>query len=163
MRTIIKVMLAAILLFAVVVLPFAAGWVAPAFTLRSVIDLPATQKSSWRTLSDFSRYPDWNPYLPKIEGEFKNSAVLAVTLIDGNFEGPKVVMPRLTEITAPNRFCWGGVLLIPGIFDTRHCFVLHAINEQSTRFEQGEGLGGQLLLAAGRAAPGCPSVTAFIL
>ena len=49
---------------------FGSTRVPPLYTIKTQIVLPASPEKSWDVLTDFARYPDWNPYLPRVEAKF---------------------------------------------------------------------------------------------
>jgi hypothetical protein len=99
-------------------------------------------------LTDFSQYPQWNPYLIRVDGKFLPGETVAYTLVDGNFEQPLKGTARIEVIEAYEQFYWVGKLLMPGIFDTRHVFQLVPQGDGSTQllhFEEFRGLLAVLL------------------
>ncbi len=135
----IVIPLTALLILTLVVF---AKFMSPAFTIRTETVLPASIEHSWQALSNFKKYPQWNPYLISVVGEFLPGEKITATLVDGNFDKPTTVYPRMELIEANKRFCWRGILLVPGLFDTRHCFVLHALSATETRLAHYEEFGG---------------------
>ncbi|MFK8020192.1 MAG: hypothetical protein AB8B86_10515 [Pseudomonadales bacterium] len=142
LRLFAAVLAVAVLLFVASLAFFSSRFYEPAFVVRSTVALPAGLKQSWSLLSGFSSYPKWNPYLIKVEGHFAVGGVLEVQLIDGNFDDVLTVKPTVSEIVPGQSFCWRGKLKLPGLFDTRHCFVLKKSNTAGTLLEQFEEFGG---------------------
>lgn len=105
--------------------------------------MPASVEQSWSVLTDFSRYPDWNPYLPRVEGKLAVGEVVSFTLVDENFPGPFDLTARLGEVSENRRFYWTGRLGIQGLFDTRHVFELSTREDGNTdlhHYEEFRGL-----------------------
>lgn len=111
---------------------FGSTHVAPAFTARSEVILPASVERSWQVLTHFERYPEWNPYLPKIEGKLLAGEKVNFTL--AREKAPKTLdlVTTLGEVATNQRFHWIGRLGIQGIYDTRHGFELRARADGNT-------------------------------
>ena len=117
--------------------------VPPLYTIRTEIMLPASPEQSWKILTDFARYPDWNPYLPRVEGKLAVGELVSFTLVDENFPEPFDLTARLGEVSANRRFYWTGRLGVQGLFDTRHVFELSPRNDGNTdlhHYEEFRGL-----------------------
>lgn len=97
--------------------------------IRKEIIIQARPETVWKILADFSAYPDWNPFIIRIEGEPLKGKRLTNTLRNG--EKTFVFKPRILEMEAPRRFSWLGSLWVRGLFDGKHEFLIE---------DQGEGL-----------------------
>jgi hypothetical protein len=91
--------------------------------LHTSVDIDAAPEAVWATLTDFARYPDWNPFLTRAEGELVEGARLRVRLTPPGGRG-MTMTPRLTVVRPARTFEWLGHVGIPGIFDGRHRFEL---------------------------------------
>ncbi len=141
-RTLLKVAVTALLLFGGLTL-IGSTWVPPAYTVRSEITLPASAEQSWKVLTDFSSYPQWNPYLLRVEGTLAAGKDISFTLVDGNFSAPFDGTARMARVSEPEEFFWIGKAFIQGIYDTRHVFTLQPQKDGSTlllHFEEFRGL-----------------------
>mgnify|MGYP002628262088 CR=1 FL=1 len=117
--------------------------VPPVYTIRSEITLPTGIERSWAVLTDFSKYPEWNPYLLKINGKLAPGETVTFTLVDGNFSAPLDLTARVAQVQPNEEFYWVGRLGLPGIHDTRHVFRLQALPDGKTQlfhFEEFRGL-----------------------
>ena len=111
---------------------FGSTRVPPLYTIRTEIMLPASPEQSWEVLTDFARYPDWNPYLPRVEAKFVSGESVSFTLVDENFPEPLELTAQLGQISANSDFYWTGRLGIQGLFDTRHVFELYPRDDGNT-------------------------------
>jgi uncharacterized protein YndB with AHSA1/START domain len=48
--------------------------------LQTEIDIAAPAERVWRILTDFDAYPDWNPFIRKIQGRPEPSGKLEVRI-----------------------------------------------------------------------------------
>src|SRR5215212_9002349 len=94
-------------------------------TIETAIDIDASPDEVWAVVTDFARYPEWNPFLVRAEGN-------------------PVVGDRLEVVESGRHFAWLGHLVVPGLFDGRHEFVLEPAGS-GTRFVQREQFRGILV------------------
>jgi hypothetical protein len=111
--------------------------------LFSEIEIGAPAERVWEVLMDFASYPDWNPFVLKIEGEPAVGERLSVTL---KLEGrkPVVFKPRVEGRVLRKEFRWQGRLILPGLFDGEHTFQIESLAEDKVRFVQKERFRGIL-------------------
>ncbi|MDD5280573.1 SRPBCC domain-containing protein [Acidithiobacillus sp.] len=108
------------------------------------IDIAASPERVWSILTDFSAYPQWNPFIHAISGAAKPGEKLRVTIQP---EGRRAMAFRPKVLKAANQqeLRWLGHLGIPGLFDGEHYFQLTTISNGHTRFTQGEQFSGILV------------------
>ena len=112
--------------------------------LSTEIEFDATPQEVWDVLVDLPAYADWNPFMKKIQGEPKTGAKLEVRMEP---EGERAMTFRPTVLTAePGReLKWLGHLLVPGIFDGEHRWLIEETGSGRVRFTQSERFGGILV------------------
>jgi hypothetical protein len=111
--------------------------------LHTEIAINATAERVWQVLMDFDSYPDWNPYIRKLKGDTAPGAKLEVRMdISGSRE--MNLKTRVSTAQAGREFGWSGRVLLPGIFDAEHVFIIEPIEEKSVRFVQREQFTGML-------------------
>ena len=117
--------------------------------IRAEVEIAAPASEVWRTLTDFSHYQEWNPFITELSGECREGSGLVVrlSLPEGS---DHTVRPRLVHLEEERELRWRGHLLFPGLFDSEHFFRLQAVDEQRTRFTQGENFSGVLVRFSGR-------------
>jgi len=112
--------------------------------LRSEVDIDAPAERVWDVLTDFSSYPEWNPFIKSIDGEAREGAKLTVRLEPPGGRG-MTFKPTVQTADAPREFRWLGRLLLPRLFDGEHIFELEATYDGGTRLVQREEFRGVLV------------------
>ncbi len=105
------------------------------------IDVPA--KKVWDNLVDFGRYPDWNPFIRRIDGKLEKGSTLDVEMsLPGS--RPMRLRPKVTGFREGKELRWEGKLLIKGLLDAEHFFLVKRskTSADKTRFIQGEYFSG---------------------
>jgi hypothetical protein len=112
--------------------------------LRTELEFDGTAREVWDVLTDLPSYGEWNPFIKKIDGEPRTGARLEVRMEP---EGERAMTFRPTVLTVePGReFKWLGHLLVPGIFDGEHRWLIEEIEPGRVRFTQSERFGGILV------------------
>jgi hypothetical protein len=112
--------------------------------LRHEIEIDAPPAVVWSVLTDTANYPDWNPFVRRLEGTLAEGERLEVEIAP---PGGKAMTFRPTVLAArPGReLRWLGRLLLPGLFDGEHAFTLEPLPDGRTRFVQSERFRGILV------------------
>ena len=108
------------------------------------IKITAPASSIWKILTDFPRFPEWNPFISEASGHIEERTQLKIHIEPPNSSG-MTFRPTITKIKQEREFRWLGRVLIPGIFDGEHIFELEPISENETRFVQREKFKGFLV------------------
>ena len=141
LKRLLPIMLVAALLFQILHF-FGSARVAPLYTIHTTIVLPANLRDSWNVLTDFAEYPDWNPYLTRVEGRFSVGEKVSFTLVDENFAAPLELSATLGEVSLNKRFFWTGRVGVQGLFDTKHVFELAPSDEETSELHHYEEFRG---------------------
>jgi hypothetical protein len=117
-------------------------------TLSTTIDIEAAPDRVWEILTDLPRYSQWNPFIREAAGTVAVGNRLSLRMVRAT---GKASTFRPTVLTADpgKELRWIGRLLVPGIFDGEHRFVLAAANG-GTRLTQSEKFGGLLIPFTGK-------------
>lgn len=109
------------------------------FEIHTHIHILTPPDKVWEILTDFSSYPEWNPFITSLEGE-----PVAGTKLKAKISGMRFKPTVLSSI--PNKeFVWLGNFLFPGIFDGKHIFTLKERKDGTTDFYQSESFKGILV------------------
>ena len=92
--------------------------------IATTIDIAAPAHTVWRILTDFAAYPDWNPFIRRLSGELLVGSRLEVTLQPPG-RRPMSFRPVVQRVEPERELRWRGRVLLPGLFDGEHAFVIH--------------------------------------
>lgn len=103
------------------------------------IAINAPVEQVWAVLTDFSQYPQWNPFVQSLTGEAKKGSRIRVKLPGMSFS------PVVKAFDTNKEFRWLGQLFVPGLFDGEHRFELVSKGKNITLFIQAEKFTGILV------------------
>jgi hypothetical protein len=112
--------------------------------LRTEIEIDAPPARVWSVLTDFRRYPEWNPFITSIEGELLVGDTLTLRISPPESSEHRL-RPKLLVCEAPRELRWRGHLFIKGLLDGEHFFQVQETDDGRTRFVHGEDFSGVLL------------------
>ena len=112
--------------------------------IETNIEINAPAVRIWALLTDFARMPSWNPFIKSISGNLAQGARLSVYIVPPSKSGMRF-KPTVLTVRPERELRWLGHLLIPGVFDGEHYFLLEPIGEGQTRLTQGEKFSGLLV------------------
>jgi hypothetical protein len=102
-------------------------------SIHTEITIPCSPDQVWRVLTATTEYPAWNPMITSLVGELREGNVVEFTAGTGGMTfHPTILSARTAE-----ELRWKGSVLIPGLFDGEHCFLLKREGNQ-TRLIQSE-------------------------
>jgi hypothetical protein len=119
--------------------------VAPIYTASSSIVIASSVDRTWDELANFKQYSAWNPYLISVEGELVPGEEISITLVTENFDKPFTTKPTIASVDLRRQFHWENGFSLPGLYDTRHFFVLEEVSETETSLIQFEEFRGVLV------------------
>ncbi len=112
-------------------------------TLHTEIEIDAAPERVWQILTDFERFPEWNPLLVRASGELRVGARLEVRVQPPGMRS-MTLRPQVLEATPNRELRWRGQLPIPGLFAGEHAFVVEPLTGR-TRFVHREHFTGLLV------------------
>jgi hypothetical protein len=111
-------------------------------TTSIVIDAPAARV--WRILTDFPRYPEWNPLIRSITGEPRTGEKLELRM-EPRGGRAMTFKPTVLRADPEQELRWLGRLLLPGVFDGEHILRLEPGPDGGVTFLQHEVFRGLLV------------------
>ena len=113
------------------------------------IEIAAPPGRVWGVLTDFARFPEWNPFIIRIEGTPEPGALLRVEIKPPG-RSAMTFTPKILAARPGEELRWRGRLLLPGIFDGEHAFELED-QGGTCSFRQSERFSGLLVPLLGGA------------
>jgi hypothetical protein len=117
--------------------------------ISTAVEIDAPPSRVWDVLVDLPAYPQWNPFIVQAEGKVAAGETLSLRMALPGRE-PMTIEPRLLVVEPPRELRWKGRLLVPGLFDGEHAFVLTPLDDGRTRVDHFERFRGLLLPIAKR-------------
>ncbi len=118
-------------------------------TITTEIIINAKPEKVWTVLTDFEKYPSWNPFIQQIYGDKKVGSNLTTVLQQPG--GKKMTFkPVVLEYLENKEFRWKGKLFVKGLFDGEHFFILSKYEDSKTKLIHGENFNGILVGVFGK-------------
>ena len=120
--------------------------------IETSIEIEAPPKKVWSLLIDFAEMPTWNPFIKSISGKLAPGSKLSVYIVPPGRSGMRF-RPIVLAVEPERELRWLGRLLLPGILDGEHYFLLEPVGSERTRLMHGENFSGVLVGALGKTLP----------
>jgi hypothetical protein len=117
--------------------------------VETSVRIDATPERVWEVLVDFPSYPEWNPFVTSVTGDPAVGTKLRVTLRPPGGRG-MTFRPKVLVAEPGHELRWIGHLLIPGLFDGEHRFVIEPTGLDSCTLTQAERFSGVLVALFGQ-------------
>lgn len=112
--------------------------------IYSEILIKASPERVWKEFTDFEKYPSWNPFVKSLKG---------LPIVGGNIEvlltppgkNGMTFKPKVLAFDSAFQLRWIGKLLVKGIFDGEHTFLIKDNKDGTTTFIQFERFRGILI------------------
>lgn len=112
--------------------------------VRTEIEIAASAPSVWRVLTNFELYPEWNPFIRKVSGQYVDGGELRV--VTASLFGILLRFRlKVDNIVENHGMRWIGRTIKPGLLDGHHTFEIHEISPEKVRFIQYEEFSGCML------------------
>ncbi len=110
---------------------------------RTTFRIEAPSEVVWAALSDFERYPEWNPSVPSITGTLGVGNTVSLRLAMPGRPSPKV-KAQLTEVVPQRRLRWHGNVGADWLFAGDRDFVIEATDDVGVSVTHVEDVKGAL-------------------
>src|SRR5207244_10733015 len=107
-------------------------------------EIEAPAERVWEVLTDFAKFPEWNPFIRQMSGEVRTGAQLQVQL---GPTGGRVMSfkPKMVNVETNREMSWLVRLLIGGLFNAEHSITIKALDEKGVRSVQHDRFTGSLV------------------
>ncbi|MBL0310019.1 MAG: SRPBCC domain-containing protein [Bacteroidetes bacterium] len=112
--------------------------------LITQIEINASAEEIWNILTDFDKYPEWNPMIRELSGNVIPGETIEVILQQPGGSTMKFA-PVVKTFVKNKQFSWKGKLFVSGLFDGEHQFILQRQSENKTIFIHREDFSGMLI------------------
>ena len=110
---------------------------------RTTLPIATSAETVWKVLTDFERYPEWNPSLPSIKGDLRAGNTVALTLGMPGRPSPKV-KAKFGDVAPGRRLTWHGNAGADWLFAGDREFVIDAQRDETVLFTHVEDVHGVL-------------------
>jgi hypothetical protein len=132
----------AIILLGLILLLIVAAVVQRPRQIQAEAIIEASTAEVWKVLADNENWHTWNPAMIESSGKLEPGQRLRNTMaIDG---AQFTFKPKVLSVTENREFSWVGHLLIPGIFDGKHEFLLEELGPEQVKLIEKETFSGLL-------------------
>jgi hypothetical protein len=115
-----------------------------AYEIRTEIEISAPPSRVWEVLTDFSHFPDWNPFILELKGSVCQDATIRY-----RFEFPPGIRiwttAEVLRFEQDRELRWAAHFLTPRMFNGEHYFVIEPMSGTKVTFYHGEIFSGLLL------------------
>jgi hypothetical protein len=112
--------------------------------IETKIEIAASPKIVWQILTQYEAHPSWNPFIRSISGDKHEGGKIQVHLGPPGTKGMQF-KPRILVWNAHREFRWLGHLLIRGLFDGEHYFIIEENGANHSTLTHGEKFSGILV------------------
>ncbi|MGW4381451.1 SRPBCC family protein [Kitasatospora sp. NPDC004531] len=113
--------------------------------VRAEAEFRGTPEAVWQLLTDHARYPQWHPVVVRVEGELAVGA--RQTEVVRTASGRELTFRPVLTVVAPGReLTRAGRLLVPGLLDNTHSYLITDLGDGRVRVVQRERFTGLLAL-----------------
>ena len=105
--------------------------------LNNELEINASAERVWHLLTDFAKFPQWNPFIQRVSGEPIAGSRLDVTIQPSGTEAT-TIRPIVLKAEPNRELRWRGQWLTPGLLDDEHIFTIEPLGIGRVRFTQRE-------------------------
>ena len=112
--------------------------------INTTIDIAAAPERVWHILTDFAAYPAWNPSM-RVSGVPRAGERLQFVTLKPSGERGLSFRPTVLAAEPGRELRWLGHLIMPGLFDGEHAFLIEPLGPDRVRLTQREHFTGFLV------------------
>ncbi|MBD0830745.1 SRPBCC domain-containing protein [Aestuariibaculum sediminum] len=112
--------------------------------IKTEITINANPETIWNILIHQETYPDWNPFIKKLEGKLEIGNKIEVVIQPEN-ASKMTFKPKILKFEPNKTLQWKGIFLMKGLFDGTHTLKLTDNKNGTTTFKHTELFKGVLV------------------
>jgi hypothetical protein len=112
--------------------------------LSTQIEIKASAEKVWSLLTDFASFPSWNPFITRAGGEAMKGSRLDLFIKPVGGSGMNI-KPTVLKAEPGRELRWLGRLVLPGLVDGEHSFVIEPLGDRQVRLTHQEVFNGVLV------------------
>jgi len=112
--------------------------------ISSEITIHASPAKVWEILTDFEKYPTWNPFIKYVRGDMAKGNSIQVMIAPPGAKAMSFA-PKVLVYDTCKELKWIGKLMVPGLFDGEHRFQIIDNGDGTITFIQSENFRGILV------------------
>jgi hypothetical protein len=112
--------------------------------IETSVEIGAPPSRVWEVLTDQQSMGAWNSFIRSMAGPLKEGGRLLIEIAPPK-QRTMTFRPTVLRVVPERELRWLGTLLIPGLFNGEHYFLLEPIGQAGTHFTQGERFTGLLV------------------
>jgi hypothetical protein len=140
---VLKIVLLAMLVIFGLTLVYEVSAIRPVREVFTFTTIDAPKQQVWQVLTNFSAYHQWNPLYTEVEGKCLAGARIRVRVQMG--DRTLRYAPEIRTVVPQGELAWNEHLILRGLFDGEHHFVLESIDGGHTRLVQQDRYSGALV------------------
>jgi hypothetical protein len=138
----LKLVLLFVLMFLALTMLYGVSPLCPVREVFTFTTIDAPRQQVWQVLTNFGAYNQWNPFYTEIDGKCVEGARLHVR---AHMEDRTVTYnTEIRTVSVQREMDWNEQLILPGLLDGDHHFVLESTDSGQTRFVQHDRYSGAL-------------------
>ena len=112
--------------------------------IRTEVEIEASEERVWEVLTDLASYHRWNPLIPQANGKIEVGGQLELQIHAPGLLS-RTFRVTVLEVEPKRVFRWLGKVLIRGLLDGDHTFIIEKIATNRVRLLQYEKFTGLLV------------------
>ncbi|HYV52857.1 MAG TPA: SRPBCC domain-containing protein [Candidatus Eisenbacteria bacterium] len=100
--------------------------------INTEIEINAPPEKVWRVITDFTHFPDWNPFIREIVGTLIVGSKLEIHISTTSGKN-RTYRTTLTKVEPNHELRWYGKGLLPGLLNGEHIIKIEQLSENHVR------------------------------
>ncbi|MCP4038910.1 MAG: SRPBCC domain-containing protein [bacterium] len=113
-------------------------------TVRAEIEIDAPPEVVFDILTDLERYPEWNPFTPRIDSSLEIGAAVRMRVRLREGRGLRRQVETVTANERPHKLCWGANIPVRFLIRADRCQRLESLEGGRTKYVCTDDISGWL-------------------